>query len=103
VVLENESGYWRPGMFAVAELILERAEVRSAVPKSAIHSLGGGTVVFIVDGEGFRPRVVQVGLRDERNVEVRGGIDPGEEVVVVGGFTVKSELMRKHLADGHGR
>ncbi len=103
VVLKNESGFWRPGMFAVAELTLERAEVLSAVPKSAIHSLGKETVVFIVDDEGFRPRLVQVGLRDEHNAEVRGDIAPGEEVVVVGGFTVKSELIRKHLADDHGR
>ena len=102
VVLPNEAGLWHPGMFAVAELILERAEVPSAVPKSAIHSLGEKTVVFIVDGDAYRPRAVQIGLRDERYAEIRGDIDPGEKVVVVGGFTLKSELMREHFSKGHG-
>jgi hypothetical protein len=41
-------------------------------------------------------------LRDDYHAEVTGQIKPGENVVVAGGFTVKSELMRAELPDGHG-
>lgn len=102
VVLDNKSGFWRPGMFVTGELTLRRSEVAAAVPTTAIHLLGKNTVVFIVDEDEYRPRAVHVGLRDGHHAEIRGDVDPGEEVVVRGGFTVKSELMRDHFEGDHG-
>jgi membrane fusion protein, heavy metal efflux system len=102
VVLANEDGFWRPGMFVTGELTLRRSEVAAAVPTSAIHLLGEKTVVFIMDKDEYRPRAVQIGVRDGHYAEVRGQIDPGEEVVVLGGFTLKSELLRDHFAGDHG-
>jgi cobalt-zinc-cadmium efflux system membrane fusion protein len=102
VVLENTIGRWHPGMFTVAKVLIGRSEVKSAVPKSAIYSMGDETVVFVVGSHGYRPRLVTVGLRDDHNAEIKGQIEPGENVVVAGGFTVKSELMRAELPDGHG-
>jgi len=102
VVLDNEGGFWRPGMFVTGELTLRRSEVAAAVPNSAIHLLGEETVVFIVDEDEYRPRAVRVGIRDGHYSEVRGQIDPGDEVVVLGGFTLKSELLRDHFAGDHG-
>ena len=102
VVLDNKDGFWRPGMFVTGELTLSRSEVAAAVPNSAIHLLGENTVVFIVDEDEYRPRAIHVGLRDGHHAEIRGDIDPGEEVVVVGGFTIKSELIRDHFAGDHG-
>ena len=101
VVLENSTGEWHPGMFTVAEVLVGRSQVESAVPKSAIHSMGDETVVFVVGDHGYRPRSVTVGLKDDHHAEVKGQIKPGENVVVVNGFTVKSELMRSELSDGH--
>jgi len=102
VVLENPIGLWHPGMFTVAEVLVGRSQVESAVPKSAIHSMGDETVVFVVGSHGYRPRSVTLGLKDDHHAEVKGQIQPGENVVVVGGFTVKAELMRSELSDGHG-
>ncbi|MBT5708017.1 MAG: hypothetical protein HOI66_17015, partial [Verrucomicrobia bacterium] len=76
-------------------------KVHEANPKSAIHSMGDETVVFVVGDHGYRPRSVTVGLKDDHHAEVKGQIKPGENVVVVNGFTVKSELMRSELSDGH--
>ncbi|HIL81542.1 MAG: efflux RND transporter periplasmic adaptor subunit [Myxococcales bacterium] len=102
VVLENTIGLWHPGMFTVAKVLIGRSEVKSAVPKSAIYSMGNETVVFVVGSHGYKPRPVTLGLRDDYHAEVTGQIKPGENVVVAGGFTVKSELMRAELPDGHG-
>ena len=62
IVLDNPEGFWRPGMFATAEVTVERAEVEIAVPTTALHSLGGDTVVFVESDGGFRPRPVTVPL-----------------------------------------
>jgi cobalt-zinc-cadmium efflux system membrane fusion protein len=101
-VLENPEGFWRPGMFASALVTVERDEVEIAVPLTALHSLGDATVVFVADGTEFRPRAVTVGRRDARWAEVRAGLAAGEQIVVDGGFTLKSELLRSALGGGHG-
>ena len=102
VVLDNKLGLWHPGMFTTAELLVESSKVKSAVPKSAIHSLGDESVVFVLDARGYHPRTITIGVSDKHNVEVKGEVEPGENVVVAGGFTVKSELMRSEIKGGHG-
>jgi cobalt-zinc-cadmium efflux system membrane fusion protein len=102
IVLENSEGFWRPGMFATAQVTVERSEVEVAVPVTALHSLGGETVVFVQGDDGFRPRPVTLGSRDSQWAEIREGVAAGEPVVVQGGFTVKSELLRSELGGGHG-
>jgi cobalt-zinc-cadmium efflux system membrane fusion protein len=101
IVLDNPEGFWRPGMFATAEVTVEQAEVEIAVPTSSLHSLGDETVVFVEDSEGFRPRSVTVGRRDPQWSEIREGLASGERVVVHGGLTVKSELLRSDFGDEH--
>ncbi len=102
IVLDNPDGFWRPGMFATAEVTVERTQVDIAVPVAAVHSLDEETVVFVQDGEGFRPRVVTTGSHDAEWVEISEGLASGEQVVVHGGLTVKSELLRSELSGGHG-
>jgi cobalt-zinc-cadmium efflux system membrane fusion protein len=102
IVLDNPEGFWRPGMFATAEVTVEQVDAEIAVPVSALHSLGEQTVVFVQDSDGFRPRPVTLGPRDAQWAEVEEGLSPGETIVVQGGFTVKSELLRSQLGGGHG-
>ncbi len=102
IVLDNPEGFWRPGMFASAEVTVEQGEVEIAVPVTALHSLGDETVVFVQSAEGFRPRPVVLGRRDAQWAQIEKGLALGEQVVVHGGFTVKSELLRSELGGGHG-
>lgn len=102
IVLDNAEGFWRPGMFATAEVTVERAEVEIAVPLAALHSLDDETVVFVKDSTAFRTRPVTTGRRDAQWAEIREGLTAGEQVVVHGGFTVKSELLRTEFGGGHG-
>ena len=102
IVLDNPDGFWRPGMFATAQVTVERSEVEIAVPVTALHSLDGETVVFVQGAEGFRPARVTIGSRDSQWAEIREGVARGESVVVQGGFTVKSELLRSEFGGGHG-
>jgi cobalt-zinc-cadmium efflux system membrane fusion protein len=101
IVLDNPDGFWRPGMFASALVTVERAEVEIAVPVSALHMLDDATVVFVANGTEFRPRPVTVGRRDPQWAEIRSGLAAGESIVVDGGFTLKSELLRSEFGGGH--
>jgi Cu(I)/Ag(I) efflux system membrane fusion protein len=53
---------------------------------------GTNDVVFLARGEGrFEPRVVQIGHKSGDQVEVVGGLEPGQEVVTRANFLVDSE------------
>jgi len=102
VVLPNRESAWRPGMFVTAMVLVERASVPVAVPRTALHTFEGQTVVFLATDEGFTPRSVELGLAGATHVEILAGLAPGERYVSAGGFTVKAELAKESFSGGHG-
>jgi membrane fusion protein, copper/silver efflux system len=70
------------------------------VPADAVIRAGHENVVFLARGEGrFEPRVVQLGSKTGDEVEVTGGLEPGQEVVTRANFLVDSESqLRASLA-----
>ena len=107
VVLDNDEGLLRPGMFGtIAVAVGARDGDRSAVlsvPDTAITTLEDRTVVFVRGGEPgqFRPRIVVPGARAHGLVEIREGLERGEEVVTSGAFVLKSKLLESSLGEGH--
>jgi cobalt-zinc-cadmium efflux system membrane fusion protein len=97
VELANPDGRLRPGQFVTAKLIgdpMESARELLAIPRGAIRSIEGKTVAFVRVGSGFEQRIVQIGTSNGDQVEVRHGLQAGEEVVVDGAFLLKSEALR---------
>jgi len=43
-----------------------------------------------------------LGKADRQRVEILSGLMPGERYVIKGGFTLKAELGKDSLGDGHG-
>lgn len=101
VVLDNRDGRWRPGMFVTAEIETDRFAAPVAVPRSAVFTLDGKTVVFTADEHGFAAREIQTGRGDRNRVEILAGLHAGETYVAAGGFTLKSELEKHGFDDGH--
>lgn len=90
--IANPDGRLRPGLFVRADVVTGDAEVPVAVPLPAIQELGGETVVFVrVDG-GFAVRPVETGRRDAERIEIRSGLEAGEEVATTQSFVLVSEL-----------
>ncbi len=88
----NRNGKLKPGMFADMTIFLDhRAEVL-AVPERAVLDDGKDKIVFIRAGQGFRPQIVQLGMKDDGFWEIVGGLQPGQEVVVSGNYQLKSKL-----------
>jgi cobalt-zinc-cadmium efflux system membrane fusion protein len=102
VVLDNEDGQLRPGLFVTAVIISGELEVDVAVERTALTEIDGNTVVFIETDDGFAPREVKTGRYDETLVEITEGLSAAEAYVAKGVFSLKSELEKETFGDGHG-
>jgi len=104
VELDNPDGTLRPGLFGRISLSPEGddAEQVPVIPQSAVQRVDGRTLVFVATEEPgvFRPTFVTLSARARDKVEVREGLAVGDQVVVSGAFTLKSELLRGELSEG---
>lgn len=91
--IANESGKLRPGLFARVEIPVESLVDVLVVPRSAIVDLQGEASVFVVEDDGFRSVPVQTGQSTSKLIEIRSGLEQGQQVVVEGEFLLKSELL----------
>ncbi len=97
IVLDNRHGKLSPGQFVTARLVgdLGHSPIEGiAVPRAAVQSLEGKSVVFVKRGEGFLKRPVEVGVSTGERVEIKTGLAEDEEVAVEGAFLLKSESLR---------
>src|SRR6185436_3943394 len=60
VVVPNEAGTWRPGLFVTAT-ILSPVPAQIVIAKRALQTFDGKPTVFVVAGDHFEPRPVIVG------------------------------------------
>ena len=72
-----------------------------AVPKTALENFEGEQVVFVKTAAGFEPRPVSIGLTNDVNVEIIHGLSQGQTYVIKGGFTLKAELQKGEMDEGH--
>ena len=101
VVLPNDRGIWRPGLFVTAQVQMESVEAPLVVADRAIQKVRGQSVVFVVEGDGFRAQTVTVGRTDGEWTEIISGLLPGQEVAVANSFILKSELLKSEAGHGH--
>ena len=94
VRMENPGGVIKPEM--VANVAVERRSLDEAlvVPQDALVRVADGYVVFVVEDEGgrtvARARAVELGIRQRDQVVVESGLQPGDQIVVVGQKSVAS-------------
>jgi RND family efflux transporter MFP subunit len=93
VALPPDAGL-RPGMFARAE-ILPGAAPGLTVPQPAVLFREGRPAVLVVQGDRVEQRAVATGRRQDGQVEITAGLQPGERVVVSGaGFLSDGDRVR---------
>lgn len=101
VSLPNPAGAWKPGMFVDGEVVVDEVEVAVLVPRTALLDVGGRTVAFVREGDGFEARPVTLGRGNELRAEVTAGLRAGEEYAAEGGFGLKAHLAKGSFGDGH--
>lgn len=103
VVLNNAQGRWRPGLFVTAKVTVEETDVPVIVQKTALLTMDEETVVFVRTGNSFELKPVKLGRENETHVEIISGLEPGQQYVSSGAFTLKSELDKASFgSEGHG-
>jgi len=92
VDVDNAAGLLRQGQFVDLAVVLSTNDTAVVVPASAIVKEGPLQYVFVQDGKGenvvFKKRDIATGVRDDRVVEIKQGLVPGDVIVVSGAFSV---------------
>jgi RND family efflux transporter MFP subunit len=90
IEVPNPQGQLLPEMFATVTLITQAATDALAVPLQAILSEGAEQFVFVENGDTYVRQSVVLGLKDDRYVEIREGLFPGDRIVVRGGYELNA-------------
>ncbi|MBN2034204.1 MAG: efflux RND transporter periplasmic adaptor subunit [Deltaproteobacteria bacterium] len=102
VDIDNPIYDLRPDMFVDVEIPITMPPSLN-VPADAVLDSGTKTIVYVDAGNGnFEPRRVKTGWRLGRQVEITGGLMPGEKVVVSGNFLIDSESRMEIAGLGTG-
>jgi Cu(I)/Ag(I) efflux system membrane fusion protein len=93
IEVANADHALRHEMFADVEILAADGDAeRLAVPTSALIDTGARQVVLVDRGEGrFEPRNVKLGIRGDGVVEIKEGVNAGENVVVAANFLIDAE------------
>jgi cobalt-zinc-cadmium efflux system membrane fusion protein len=100
IELANAGGKLKPEMYATVEIAAGPSGQGLFIPQAAIQQVEGKSVVFVrKSADRFEPRPIQTGVTMDAHIEVTQGLKPGEQIVTVGSFTLKSHLMKGSLAE----
>lgn len=91
-VVDNADRGFLPGLFVTGHVLVAEQSVAVAVKQAAIQYIDGKAVVFVEGPDGFEKREVELGFKDDAQVEVLFGVLPGDKVVTGNSFILKAEL-----------
>jgi HlyD family secretion protein len=73
----------RPGMKARVEVVADERRDVVLVPLNGLFTHGGRTVCYLRRGDAVERRSVETGRANETEVEIVGGLEPGDRVLLV--------------------
>ncbi len=80
-VVPNPKAELLPGLFAIAELQLDKKQTELYVPASAVCTQGDASAVFVIRDGTVREQMVSLGDRDGERVRILTGLAAGDVVV----------------------
>jgi cobalt-zinc-cadmium efflux system membrane fusion protein len=98
VEVVNPSGKLKPNLFSEMNIVLGGQGEVLAIPQEALISTESESFVFVEEKGSFRRADVVLGARDDRFVEVKKGLLPGDRVVTDG----KQQLYTQSLIARQG-
>ena len=82
--IDNSSGELAPGMFARFSIAYDEHPDALVIPRAAVIEEDDQTSVYVVADGSVSRRTIEVGIESDDLVEVVGGLDGDEEIVVTG-------------------
>lgn len=106
VVAEIDSGDaagLTPGTFIRATVPVGSRENAPTVPETAVRASEKGFLVYVIQDGKAHQRVIEIGLRtNDGRIEVKAGLEVGEEIVVRGAEALREGVDVKVVASGEG-
>lgn len=105
--VDNPKHLLKPGMFADKTLVIEEIEDVLSVPVAAVLTEGTTSFVFVESGDSYVRHEVEIGIKDDRFVEIRDGLYAGEFVVIQGTHQLQrasadtSDVVDPHAGHSH--
>ncbi|MFK8016084.1 MAG: efflux RND transporter periplasmic adaptor subunit [Gammaproteobacteria bacterium] len=91
--INDESGQLKPGMFGRVNVVYDTRRGVALVPRVALLDNESDTSVFVIEDGIANRRDVSVGYSDGGSMEVIAGLQPGDQVVVIGQNGLKQDAM----------
>jgi cobalt-zinc-cadmium efflux system membrane fusion protein len=97
----NKEFKLKPGMFA--DILIKIGDNQNAmvIPSVAVMDDGNEKIVFVLEGDRFIRRLIQVGAKYNGEYEILKGLKLGDKVVVEGNYQLKSMLQEGTLSHSH--
>ena len=86
----------KPGMSAKVEIIVARLKEVLKVPIQAVSLRGGREVCYIVHGRAIEMRPVQIGMSNDKFVEIKSGLKEGEKVLLIPPPEISGKELQKN-------
>lgn len=93
-VRASVSGYIPPAGTPVSGRVLTGSANTLIVPSESVQTVGGRTVVFVAERNGFRAKPVVAGRQTAGKTEILRGLEGSERIAGRGAFLLKAELSR---------
>ena len=91
----------QPGMRLMAEVVVAENEAPLVVKESGLQSFRDFTVVYAKVDETYEVRMLDLGNSDGEQIEVLGGLRPGEEYVTENSFLIKADIDKSGASHDH--
>ena len=91
ILLDNSEMKLKPGMFASVDIILSVHPGVIVIPRNAVIEEDSVKKVFVFENGTAKERILNVGLFDDNDIEVTGGLRVGQELIVEGHRRLKNK------------
>jgi len=99
-VIDND-GQLKKGMFGLARIAMNDASSAYHISKDAIQRHEDKSFVFLrLEDDLYEFRRVTLGNLNGKSVDIVAGIEPNDDIVIAGTFTVMSEFLKSRLGAG---
>ena len=82
IIIDEAVNSLKPGMSAKVEIIVARLQKVLSVPIQAVSMQGGREVCYVVHSREVEVRPVEIGMSNDKFVEIKNGLKEGEKVLL---------------------
>ncbi len=99
--IANTSGQWPIGAAIKGLVTINKLDVAMMVPTTSVQEFEGASVVFVKEGDEYRPVPVTLGQQDDHNIEVLSGLHIADVIVSQNSYLFKADLEKSEAGHDH--